>query len=297
MKNLRVLLVLTFLLFLGSNVSAQLVTGHYGPGLFGLRSAGGFPTGWSYVNVTHFYYAGEYKDNDGKISTLSKPVNVIANISTGIWGTNIEKINAKYNAAVVLPVTNLALNPENLDLDPEKVGIGDVYVIPAMLTWNFDRVLLNTRYGIWLPVGSYKAGSKNNHGKGFWSHNLGLGATFLIDNKKTWHISAMGTFEFNSKLRDTEITPGSALVVEWGIGKTFNNSFNMGIVGYNTRQVSKQKGVTEQTLNNYSVNGLGMEFSYRTQDKWAFITRWYLEYLAANRPEGSVIRFIMLKNF
>jgi len=286
-----------FMLLFAGNASSQLVTGHYGPGLFGLRSAGGFPTGWSYVNVTHLYYAGEYKDNEGKISTLSKPVNVIANISTGIWGTNIEKLNAKYNAAVVLPVTNLALNPENLDLDPEKVGIGDVYVIPAMLTWNFDRVLLNARYGIWLPVGSYETGSKNNHGKGFWSHNLGLGATYLIDNKKTWHISAVGTFEFNSRLRDTDITPGSALVFEWGIGKTFNNSFNMGIVGYNTRQVSKQKGVTDQTLNNYVVNGLGMEFSYRTQDKWAFITRWYLEYLATNRPEGSAIRFIMLKNF
>ena len=158
------ILCISILLF-HTSASAQLVTGHYGAGLFGLRSAGGFPTGWSYVNVTHFYYAGEYKDNDGKISTLAKPVNVIANISAGIWGINFEKINAKYNAAVVIPITNLALNPENLDLDPERVGVGDIYVIPLMLTWNFDRVLLNTRYGIWLPVGSYEAGSSSNRGK------------------------------------------------------------------------------------------------------------------------------------
>jgi hypothetical protein len=249
------------------------------------------------VNVTHFYYAGEYKDNDGKISTLSKPVNVIANISAGIWGTNFKSINAKFNAAVVLPVTNLALNPETLDLDPERIGLGDVYIIPAMLSWNFNKILLNTRYEIWLPVGSFEEGSKSNRGKGFWSHNLGLGITFLFDNTKTWHLSAMGTFEFNSKQKDTDITPGSAVVVEWGIGKTFNSAFNMGIIGYSTWQVSKQNGNTAQTLNNYAVNAMGMEFSYRTDDKWAFITRWYLEYLAINRPEGIAIRFILLKNF
>lgn len=295
---MKIILILCISLFLfPTSASAQLVTGHYGAGLFGLRSAGGFPTGWSYVNVTHFYYAGEYKDNDGKISTLSKPVNVVANISAGVWGKNLDGINAKFNAAVVIPITNLALNPENLDLDPERIGIGDIYVIPVMLTWNFDKVLLNTRYGIWLPVGSYEAGSSSNRGKGFWSHNLGLGITYLFDNTKTWHISAMSSFEFNSKQKDTDITPGSALVIEWGIGKTFNKSFNMGIIGYNTRQVSKQKGTTTQTLNNYAVNAMGMEFSYRTDDKWAFITRWYLEYLATNRPEGTTIRFIFLKNF
>ena len=40
-----------------------------------------------------------------------------------------------------------------------------------------------------------------------------------------------------------------------------------------------------------------MEVNYRTQSKWVFITRWYVEYLGVNRPEGTVIRFIFLKNF
>ena len=149
----------------------------------------------------------------------------------------------------------------------------------------------------WLPVGFYEDGNPANRGKGFWSQNLGLGLTYLIDNEKTWSASAVGTFEFNTKQKDTEISPGSAIVIEWGIGKTFDNAFNLGIIGYNTYQVSEQKGPTPQTLNNYTVNGMGMEFSYRTKDKWAFITRWYLEYLAVNRPEGTAIRFILLKNF
>ncbi len=291
-------LVLLLLMLVALQSAAQVVTGHYGPGLFGLRSAHGFPMKFSYVNVTHFYYAGEYKDNDGKISTLATPVNVIANISGGIWGKRIEKLKANYNAAVILPFTNLAPNPETLELDPDGVGIGDIKVIPLMLTWNFNRFSLNTRYAFWAPTGKYELGSVSNKGKGFWSHNLGIGATAYIDKKKSWHASWMNTFEFNGKQEGTNITPASSWVSEWGIGKTFEEAFNMGVVGYSNRQISDQKGGDLPLgLNNYKVSAVGMEFSYRTKSKWAFITRWYLEYLATNRPEGSVIRFIFLKNF
>ncbi|WP_136479804.1 SphA family protein [Cognatitamlana onchidii] len=285
-------------IFAAIQLQGQVVTGHYGPGLFGLRSAHGFPTDWSYVNVTHIYYAAEMKDNDGKISILAKPINVIANISGGIWGTKLDKINANYNAAVILPFTNLAPNPETLELDPNNIGLGDIKVIPLMLTWNFKQFAVNTRYAFWAPTGSYDMNSKSNKGKGFWSHNLGLGGTVYLDAKKSWNVSLMNTFEFNGKQKGTNITPAPSYVAEYGIGKTFDEAFNMGVIGYTTKQIGKQKGGTIPAgLNNYQVSAVGMEFNYRTKSKWAFITRWYLEYDGVNRPEGSAIRFIFLKNF
>ena len=295
--KLKILIGL-FIFFNLSGMKAQVVTGHYGPGLFGLRSAHGFPMDWSYVNVTHIYYAGEMKDNNGNISTLAKPVNVIANISGGIWGKHLEKIKANYNAALILPFTNLAPNPETLELDPERIGLGDIKIIPLMLTWNFNRISINARYAFWVPSGSYETGSNSNRGKGFWSHNIGLGATAYLDKLKTWNLSWMNTIELNNKQKGTGITPASTWVTEWGIGKTFEESFNMGLIGYNTLQIGEQSGGDIPVdFNNYRVNGIGMEFNYRTQSKWVFITRWYLEYLAVNRPEGTAIRFIFLKNF
>ncbi len=284
----KVILILYFLA--GTVAHAQIVTGHYGPGLFGMRSAHGFPMGWSYVNVTHMYYAGEMKDNEGKISSLAKPVNVIANVSAGIWGRTLDQIGANFNAALVLPFANLALNPETLELDPERVGLGDIMAIPLMLTWNLDRITLNTRYGLWIPTGSYEAGSISNSGKGFWSHNLGLGVTVYVDKNKSWSVSSMNTLELNSRQKSTEIRPASNLVSEWSAGKTFDRVFNLGLVGYLNYQIGRQDGrnVPDGT-HHYKVNGLGMEFSYRTANKWVFITRWYLEYLAVNRPEGTAI--------
>ncbi|WP_420582752.1 SphA family protein [Reichenbachiella sp.] len=291
-------LVSCLLLIIVVQANGQALTGHYGPGLFGVRSAHGFPMGWSYVNVTHIYYAGEYKDNDGKVSTLSKPVNVIANISGGIWGKRWKKLNANYNAALILPFTNLAPNPETLEIDPERIGLGDIKVIPLMLSWNFDWLAVNARYAVWMPTGSFTAGSNNNRGKGFWSHNVGVGLTAYLDKERSWSLSSMNTFEFNSKQKTTNIRPASTWVTEWSIGKTFDKVFNLGIIGYNTNQLGNQEGGADlSNVNKYRVNGVGMELGYRTSTKWVFLTRWYLEYLAVNRPEGTAIRFILLKNF
>lgn len=294
----RILFLVLILLCLSLWGNSQVVTGHYGPGLFGLRSAHGYPMGWSYVNVTHFYYAGEMKNNEGKISTLARPLHAIANINGVAFGKSLEDVGLNYNAVFVAPLTNLAPNPETLELDPNNIGLADIYLIPLMLSKNFSRLALNTRYGVWLPTGSYTAGNKSNKGKGFWSHNFGLGLTAYLSKDKSWHASLMNSFEVNSKQEGTNITAPPSYVGEWGIGKTFNSVFNMGIIGYTNRQIGKQKGgELPANLKYYRVNAVGMEFNYRTENKWVFMTRWYLEYLAKNRPEGTAIRFIVLKNF
>ena len=38
--------------------------------------------------------------------------NVIANISGGLWGTQLKKLNANYNAALILPITQSEMPPE-----------------------------------------------------------------------------------------------------------------------------------------------------------------------------------------
>lgn len=298
-KGWGVALVLGALAILASGADGQTLTGHYSPGLFGLRSGHSFPTGFSFLNVTHVYYAGEIKDNDGKISTLAKPVNVVANINGVVWGRRFEELKANFNAAVAIPVTNLALNPETLDLDPERVGIGDIYVIPVLLSWDFGRIVTRVQYGLFLPTGSFSAGSMSNRGKGFWTHTLSSAVTAYLDADRAWHASAHGAYEIHTTQEDTDIKPGQDLVIEWGVGRTWDGVFNMGLIGYNVFQTTNQRNADGGStgLRKYRVNGIGAEFGYRTQSRWAFVTRWYVEFDARNRPEGSVVRFVLLKNF
>ena len=48
---------------------------------------------------------------------------------------------------------------------------------------------------------------------------LTAGVTWYIDQEKTWSVSALNRYEFNTEQRDTDVTPGQAYTLEWGIGK------------------------------------------------------------------------------
>jgi len=300
LRALRLLAAVSVaVLALATGAEGQTLTGHYGPGLFGLRSGYGFPMGFTYLNITQVYYAAEMKDNDGQVSTLAKPVNVVANVSALTWGRRIEGLKANFNAGVAVPLANLALNPETLELDPERVGIGDIFVIPALFSWDFGRIVTRLQYNLFLPTGSFTAGSASNRGKGFWTHGPSAGVTGYLDSGRAWHASVSGAYEIHTTQQETDIKPGQDLVIEWGVGRTWDSAFNMGLVGYNTFQTTDQVNADGggTGLRKYRVNGIGAEFGYRTESRWSFVTRWYLEYDARNRTEGTLIRFVVAKNF
>ena len=50
------------------------------------------------------------------------------------------------------------------------------------------------------------------------------GATWYIDEEKTWAVSALNRYEFNTEQRDTDVTPGQTYTLEWGISKTVARS-------------------------------------------------------------------------
>ncbi len=46
------------------------------------------------------------------------------------------------------------------------------------------------------------------------------GATWYIDEEKTWAVSALNRYEFNTEQRNTDIIPGQTYTLEWGVSKT-----------------------------------------------------------------------------
>ena len=71
------------------------------------------------------------------------------------------------------------------------------------------------------PTGSYDSGEPASAGLGYWSGMLTLGATYYLDSQRTWSISALTRTLVHTEQDETDVTPGSELVVEYGIGKEF----------------------------------------------------------------------------
>ena len=71
---------------------------------------------------------------------------------------------------------------------------------------------------------------------------LTAGATWYIDQEKTWAVSALNRYEFNTEQRDTHVTPGQAYTLEWGVSKTVMKVVDLGAVGYYQQQVTTNSG-------------------------------------------------------
>ena len=89
---------------------------------------------------------------------------------------------------------------------------------------------------------------------------LTAGATWYIDQDKTWAVSALSRYEFNTEQRDTNITPGQAYTLEWGISKSLTKSIEVGLVGFYQQQTTEDSGVAPSRVLDYSV-ALGPEVS------------------------------------
>ena len=66
--------------------------------------------------------------------------------------------------------------------------------------------------------------------------------TWYPDEAKTWAISALNRYEFNSEDRDTRVTPGQAWTLEWGISKKVIKTLDCGVVGYYQQRVTASSG-------------------------------------------------------
>jgi hypothetical protein len=113
-------------------------------------------------------------------------------------------------------------------------------------------------------------------------------------------------WEIHGQKSGTNITPGQAFTMEWGLGqvlplkKDMSRLLQLGLVGYDQWQVSHSSGtltvagvpIPESSIPFYSVHAIGVQaaFILPAKDVSAFF-KYYDEFRALARPEGRTIVF------
>ena len=121
------------------------------------------------------------------------------------------------------------------------------------------------------------------------------GATWYVDDAKTWAVSALNRFEFNTEQRDTHVTPGDAWTLEWGVSKSVCKEADLGVVGYYQRQVTANSD-KQSALN--SVAAVGPEVSFMFPKQMIFVSlRYNCEFMAKNRAQGNAVTLTLTKAF
>ena len=282
----------------GITMQAQ-AGGHYVPGIEGVKAASVPPAGNYYIG-----YAVNYDIDSLKAPGTSNDIpgsntgSVTAIAHRFVHMTNKKVLGADYGFEAIVPMLNKDFSFSAAGYDNSKSGIGDVFVGPAILSWHGNMWDAAAAAGFWFD--NANSDEMASPGNGYNSTMLTAGGTKYLTADKSVSASALMRYEVNGKA-DGGFEPGDQVSVEWGLGKKLNDVTEIGLVGYDQMQVTKDKG-TGATDNKFSKHAIGLEGSYTVKSLGGMVkAAYYDEYnvKAGSSPAaaGQTFRINFVKPF
>jgi hypothetical protein len=270
-------------------------TAHYVPGVEGIKAASLPPPGWYLRDYNLAYTASQRNDAGGhEMAGVDPDVSIYANVPRLIWISDTKLLGGFLGVDALLPFTykNLELTPGPVPrYDDQEFGMGDLFA-EGTLSWHVTQFDFAVAAGVWMPTGN--SGERVNPGTGYWTPMLTAGATWYVDEAKTWSVSALNRYEINTESRDANITPGHAYTLEWGIGKALNPGLEVGVVGYYQQQLTGHD--LDGSAANDRVAAIGPEISLAFPKPMLFVSLRYLsEFMAEDRLQGQTFTLTLTK--
>ena len=275
-------------------------TGHYVSGVEGIKAASVPGPGFYYKIYNVLYNANTLTDNQGSKLDVDFDVTVFASAHRFIWVTPVKILGADFLMDTTIPLISTDISIGAAGIDDDAFGLGDICVEPFALSWHGRRYDAAFGLAAYLPVGKYDEGDPASPGKDFWTMMITLGATYYMDDDKTWSASILSRYEINSEKDSLDITPGNDFHFEWGIGKTLAKLWDVGVAGYCHWQVTDDSGsdVTWEKSVHDRVYALGPEISrFFPSLMLGFSLKHLWEFDAQDRSEGYATALNITKAF
>jgi hypothetical protein len=278
-------------------VSAQ-PSAHYVPGVEGIKGSSLPPPGVYAKDYNVFYFADRVNDSHGKeIKPADPEAFIYANVPRVIWITDSKILGGYLGVDALLPLkyTSLEFETGGPRFDESTFGIGDLFA-EATLSWHVDQADFAIGYGFWAPTGDFSETNPTHAGSGFWTHMFTAGMTWYMDPEKKWALSALSRYEINQEQEDTDITPGQAYTLEWGLSYALAKTVDVGVVGYYQQQVTTDCGTSDSTKD--KVVAIGPEITMVCPKLGLFTSiRYNYEVLAEDRLQGHTCCLTLIKRF
>lgn len=273
-------------------------TGHYPPGVEGIKAAT-VPGPGQYLKWYNLYYeANTLKDRNGDSVPVNFSADVFATAPRFIWITDTKILGADYGFDALVPILHSDVQIPGAGIGGRETAFGDLYIEPLLLGWHGDQYDVGAAAGFWAPTGDFDRGSPASAGKGYWTGMFTLGSTLYLDAEKTWSVSALGRYELNSRKQHVDIRPGDLFHIEWGVAKTIDKVWDVGVSGYCNWQLTDDRGsaVTYDRNIHDQFYSVGPEVNYfHAPLGMAFQLRYQWEFAARDRPQGRNLVFNVVK--
>lgn len=281
--------------------AAAQLKGHNISGDFGLQSGTQAPPGIYLVNANWIYPTDTIKNDRGdKINQGGGSLTSLFVAGGLSYVTDVKILGGTLGGTFIVPVIKNRIQTNALDVNT-PLAFSDIYWQPAHLGWHLKRADVIIGYGIFFPTGKFQPGGSENSGLGMVSHEISGGATLHLDEKKSWSLAALLSYEIHGRKRGIDQKVGDLVTIEGGLGKTFykkvNNPLpliiNIGAVGYTQFKATGDSGtalpVVLRGLKD-RVFGAGPEFNiFIPQARLTVAVRYIPEFGARNRTQGQTI--------
>ena len=295
--RIQFLVLAVWLASLPCIVTAQ-PSAHYAPGVEGIKGASLPPPGVYFRDYNYFYWADQLNDSHGnKNAPADLDAFTYVNLPRLLWITDTKFLGGFVGVDGFLPLfyQQASANTPGGPFSGNTFGVGDLFA-EGTLSWHLKQFDFAIGSGVDLPTGDSPttAGPTTKPGLGYWTFMQTAGVTWYIDPEKTWAVSALNRFEFNTEQRDTDITYGDAYTLEWGVSKTVAKVVDLGVVGYYQQQVTGDSN--GQPLNR--VAAVGPEVNVVFPSQMLFVSlRYNYEFMAESRAQGHAFALTLTKRF
>jgi hypothetical protein len=300
--------VLLFCLALAAFLTAQKLNAAEGGSSSYLQGTyGDFGTGM--LGSAGFYLRNDlvYYDASIPYPDLGRPVDGYAN--QAVWGdllkfayiSDRKLFGGRYNAALLIPVLfgsevtrHIAGRAPVEAANSNISGLGDIYITPAALGWNWGNHHLNTNLSFIAPTGEYDEALPLSAGRNYWSFDPNLSYTWMHPNRGHELTLTVG-YMINGENSDAHYTTGDEFHFDWTIAQHFSKSFAVGITGYWYEQTTHDSGEFPPGFSaaDFDASGLGVGVAILYSPEIAgnhvsLIGKWITDLEATKRLEGDV---------
>lgn len=164
-----------------------------------------------------------------------------------------------------LPVAKISLSVDDPRVDIDRSGFGDAYIQPLAAGWRLAGFDVLTSYSLYLPTGRFEPQGGSGVGRGFTTQELSLGGAAFLNGDRRRRVSALVSYDVNSRKHGIDITRGNTIQVQGGVGAPVARGVTLGLAGYALWQVSADRGTALPGIlrgQHDRVFGLGPEIQF-----------------------------------
>ena len=277
--------------------------GQYVPGQYGLNAGVAImpPPGFTFANLNFNYSADTLKNSNASAVPVKGNFSFWLVENIFLYSPHHRILGAQFSSWAALNFANGSLTADipssAFGISGGGEGLTDTWVQPVNLGWHLSRLDTWVGYAFVAPTGAFSPGSSSNNGSGYWGNNFCSGTTFYATKNKATQMNLATNWEFHGTKRGTDIIPGQAFTMEWGIGqivplkKDLSRLAQLGVIGYDQWQVSANQGLTRD-VPFYSMHAIGLQTDFiLPRTGFAAFFKYLPEYLVKASTQGRTFVF------